>query len=220
MRYISEAGEKTTKRMNKVLIHPTYFPSIDLFSNIINHPCIMEVSDNFQKQTYRNRTYIYGPGGRQMLVVPIIHSSDKGHKQLYSDVKIDRSEPWERVALKTLQTAYRTSPYFEFYEDKITKCFESKYDFLLDLNLFSIETVLSCLRVDVRWDYTKEYQKNPKDAIDLRYKTKSKTDLEVKQEPYYQIFSDKCGFIPNLSVLDLLFHMGPQTVLYVEKMKQ
>ena len=117
--------------MQKNLLHPTYFPTIASFSLIIKEPCVMEVSDNYQKQTFRNRTYIYGANGKQLLTVPILHTGGETGRQLYKNVKIDNNVSWQKLHWKTLQTAYRTSPYFEFYEDAISPDFEKIFFFLI-----------------------------------------------------------------------------------------
>ena len=201
--------------MQKNLLHPTYFPTIASFSLIIKEPCVMEVSDNYQKQTFRNRTYIYGANGKQLLTVPILHTGGETGRQLYKNVKIDNNVSWQKLHWKTLQTAYRTSPYFEFYEDAISPVFEKKFNFLIDLNFYSIEAVLSCLNTDIQWDKTSKYEENYQDFNDFRFLANAKTEHNITQEEYYQIFSDKHGFIKNLSILDLLFHEGNNSENYL-----
>ena len=196
----------------KALLHPTYFPTIASFSLLVTTPCVLEVSDNYQKQTYRNRTYIYGANGRQILTVPILHTGGETGRQLYKEVRVDNNVAWQKQHWKTLQTAYRTSPYFEYYEDKIVPIFTQKHDFLLDLNLRTIEAVLDCLHIDVSWEQTTAYHSTYDGVTDYRYLTDAKAAYEVSQDPYYQIFSDKHGFIPNLSILDLLFHEGNKSM--------
>ena len=196
----------------KALLHPTYFPTIASFSLLVKEPCLLEVSDNYQKQTYRNRTYIYGANGKQILTVPILHTGGETGRQLYKDVRVDNQVAWQKLHWKTLQTAYRTTPYFEYYEDKIAPIFTQKHEFLLDLNLRTIEAVLACLHTDVSWEQTTAYHSTYDGVTDYRYLTDTKAAYEVSQEPYYQIFSDKHGFIPNLSILDLLFHEGNRSM--------
>ena len=198
--------------IEQVLLHPTYFPSIAQFHLIWCNPCVLEVSDNYQKQTYRNRTYIYGANGKQILTVPILHTGGETGRQLYKEVRVDNQVAWQKLHWKTLQTAYRTTPYFEYYEDKIAPIFTQKHDFLLDLNLRTIEAVLDCLHIDVSWEQTTAYHSTYDGVTDYRYLTDAKAAYEVSQEPYYQIFSDKHGFIPNLSILDLLFHEGNKSM--------
>ena len=201
--------------MQKNLLHPTYFPTIASLSLIIKEPCVMEVSDNYQKQTFRNRAYIYGANGKQLLTVPILHTGGETGRQLYKNVKIDNNVSWQKLHWKTLQTAYRTSPYFEFYEDAISPVFEKKFNFLIDLNFYSIEAVLSCLNTDIQWDKTSKYEENYQDFSDFRFLANAKTEHNITQEEYYQIFSDKHGFIKNLSILDLLFHEGNHSENYL-----
>ena len=196
----------------KALLHPTYFPTIASFSLLVKEPCLLEVSDNYQKQTYRNRTYIYGANGKQILTVPILHTGGETGRQLYKEVRVDNQVAWQKLHWKTLQTAYRTTPYFEYYEDKIAPIFTQKHDFLLDLNLRTIEAVLDCLHIDVSWEQTTAYHSTYDGVTDYRYLTDAKAAYEVSQDPYYQIFSDKHGFIPNLSILDLLFHEGNKSM--------
>ena len=201
----------------KVLLHPTYFPTIASFSLLVKEQCLLEVSDNYQKQTFRNRTYIYGANGKQILTVPILHTGGDTGRQFYKEVRVDNSVLWQKIHWKTLQTAYRTSPYFEYYEDKIAPIFEQAYTFLLDLNLKTIEVLLDCLHCSVKWEKTTQYQENYDQVSDFRYLSNAKKTYSIEQEPYYQIFSDKYGFVAQLSVLDLLFHEGNHTLSYLKE---
>lgn len=201
--------------MYQALIHPTYFPSIAQFHLIQRYPCILEVSDNYQKQTLRNRAYIYGANGKQALNLPIKHVGGETGRQLFKDVKVENHFPWQRLHWKSLETAYRTSPFFEYYEDDLFPIFQKKYTFLLDVNMDAIETVLACLQTDINFNQTTQYESEPKGVKDYRFLTSAKKAFPMETEPYHQIFSDKHGFIPNLSVLDLLFHEGPNTREYL-----
>jgi hypothetical protein len=202
--------------IEQVLLHPTYFPSIAQFHLIWCNPCVLEVSDNYQKQTLRNRTYIYGANGKQALNLPIKHVGGDTGRQLFRDVKVEDHFAWQRLHWKSLETAYRTSPYFEYYEDDLVRIFEKSYTFLLDVNIDTIETLLACLQADVNFDKTEIYEATPSIA-DYRYLSSAKKQYPVTMPEYHQIFADKHGFIPNLSVLDLLFHEGPNTGDYLTK---
>ncbi|MDO4781843.1 MAG: WbqC family protein [Capnocytophaga felis] len=201
--------------MYQALIHPTYFPSIAQFHLMLTHPCVLEVSDNYQKQTLRNRAYIYGANGKLALNLPIKHVGGETGRQLFKDVRVENHFPWQRLHWKSLETAYRTSPFFEYYEDDLFPLFEKKYIFLLDVNMDTIETVLACLQTDINFDKTKSYEAEPKEVKDFRFLTSAKKEFPLQMEQYHQIFSDKHGFLPNLSVLDLLFHEGPNTEDYL-----
>jgi hypothetical protein len=126
--------------MNNLLIHPTYFPSISHFVAISQADSItFEMEDNFQKQTNRNRMYIYSPNGIQLLNIPIKHSKEA--HQRTKDVKLETAFDWQKQHFKSLEAAYRTSPFFEYFEDEIYPIFTKKHTFLMDLNLESMETV-------------------------------------------------------------------------------
>ena len=201
----------------QVLLHPTYFPSIAQFHLMLNNPCVLEVSDNYQKQTLRNRVYIYGANGKQALNLPIKHVRGDTGRQLFKDVKVENNFPWQRLHWKSLETAYRTSPYFEYYEDDLARIFEKQYTYLLDVNLDTIETILACLLVHINFDKTKGYEAEPQEVKDYRFLSSAKKEYPITMPSYHQIFSDKYGFIPNLSILDLLFHEGPNTQDYLAK---
>lgn len=202
--------------IEQVLLHPTYFPSIPQFHLLLNYPCVLEISDNYQKQTLRNRTYIYGANGKQPLNLPIKHVGGDTGRQLYRDVKIENHFAWQRLHWKSLETAYRTSPYFEYYEDDLVRIFERPYTYLLDVNIDTIETVLACLLVHINFDTTSVYEEEPQ-CKDYRYLSSAKKEYPVTMPLYHQIFSDKHGFIPNLSILDLLFHEGPNATEYLNQ---
>ena len=202
--------------IEQVLLHPTYFPSIAQFHLLLSNPCILEVSDNYQKQTLRNRTYIYGANGKQALNLPIKHVGGDTGRQLFKDVKVENHFGWQRLHWKSLETAYRTSPYFEYYEDDLVRVFEKSYTYLLDVNIDTIDTVLACMLVHINFDRTTTYEAEPK-CKDYRYLSSAKKEYLVSMPAYHQIFSDKYGFIPNLSVLDLLFHEGPDAASYLKQ---
>lgn len=203
--------------MKQVLIHPTYFPSIGQFHLIMNRSCLWEVSDNYQKQTLRNRAYIYGTNGKQALNLPIKHVGGQTGRQLFKDVRVENHFAWQRLHWKSLETAYRTSPFFEYYEDDLHPMFQKKYTFLLDVNFDAIQILLNCLQTNVDFGQTSSYQAEPQGVNDYRFLTSAKKEFPIRMPEYHQIFSDKHGFIPNLSVLDLLFHEGPNTAEFLKK---
>lgn len=200
----------------KTLLHPTYFPSVSHFVAITNNNTIFEVHDNYQKQTYRNRTFIYSPNGKQLLGIPVKHSKGSG-RQKYREVQIDNSFNWQKQHWKSLETAYRTSPYFEFYEDEIAPVFQKKHQFLMELNFETLELMCECLQLETELIKTGSYQRYPGEGIkDLRTLAESKKDPVFGFENYIQVFGDKLGFIENLSILDLLFNEGPNALSYLE----
>jgi len=198
-----------------ILLHPTYFPNIAHFVAMVQaHSVTFEIDDNFQKQTYRNRTYIYATNGKLLLNIPVIHTQT--NRQKYRDVKIANKTKWQEHHWKSLQSAYRTSPFFEFYEDDIRPLFEIKTNFILDLNLKCIDVICDCLQLDLKLSKTDVYQKTYEDKMDLRYLVNAKREKTQQFTPYTQVFGNKHGFINNLSILDLLFNEGTNALSYLQ----
>ena len=199
----------------KVLVHPTYFPSISHYAAMVQaEQVVFEMEDNFQKQTNRNRMYIYSPNGIQLLNIPIKHS--KVAHQKYKDVKIEPEFNWQKQHFKSLEAAYRTSPFFEYFEDDIALVFQKKYTFLMDLNWEVFELLNQCLGIFISPEKTVEYFHEVSDCKDFRLLANGKKD-STQCEPYTQVFDEKHGFINNLSVLDLLFNEGRYAIDYLKK---
>jgi len=201
----------------KTVLHPSYFPSIQSFAAVVRYDICWEMEDNYQKQTYRNRCYICTDQGKHMLTIPIQHVGGNHGRQKFKHVKIDNTYSWQRQHWRTLETAYRTSPFFEFYEDEFLELFQNQYDYLLDFNLKTIQTLCAVLQLPIPKTHTNTYQTElPKDTyIDARFLINAKKEKIEIQEPYNQVFAQKHGFIPNTSVLDLLFNEGPNTLHYL-----
>lgn len=198
-----------------VLLHPVYFPNVATLSVIVNSSIVWEIHDNFQKQTFRNRCYIATDQGKHMLNVPIKHVGGNQGRQLFKEVRIDYSMSWQKQHWKTLQTAYRTSPFFEYYEDELAPIFEKKYDFLLDLNLETIQFFYDAFQISKPLRKSEKYQKSPLGFIDNRSLVVAKTALSFDQEEHFQVFGERHGFLKNLSALDVLFNKGPEALGYV-----
>jgi hypothetical protein len=197
-----------------ILIHPTYFPNIAHFVAIAKAKEVtFETDDNFLKQTYRNRTYIYAANGKLLLNIPVIHTQKNRSK--YRDVKISQDTNWQDLHWKSLLSAYRTSPFFEYYEDELQPLFKTKTTFILDFNLKCFETICDCLQLEIDYFKAENYQKNVEDKLDFRFLVNAKIE-EPKFENYKQVFDTKHGFLNNLSILDLLFNEGPNALNYLE----
>lgn len=198
-----------------IIIHPTYFPSISHFVAMVKADSItFEMEDNFQKQTNRNRMYIYSPNGIQMLNIPIKHSKE-GH-QKFKEVRIENDFDWRKNHFKSMEAAYRTSPFFEYFEDDFRSLFEKKHEFMMDLNFQTIELVTDCLGVKLKTEKTTEYFHEVEGLTDFRHLANGKKDTALF-EPYTQVFDDKHGFINNLSILDLLFNEGRYAMDYLKQ---
>jgi hypothetical protein len=200
--------------MNNILIHPGYFPSISHFVAIAQSDLVtFEMDDNFQKQTNRNRMYIYSPNGIQLLNIPIKHSKEAHQKT--KDVRLEKAFDWQKQHFKSLEAAYRTSPFFEYFEDDIAPIFQKKHTFLMDLNLETMSVVSKCLGLEFDYNETEEYFREVTDKIDLRGLINGKKDTTVF-EPYTQVFVEKHGYLNNLSILDLLFNEGRYALDYLK----
>jgi hypothetical protein len=198
-----------------VLLHPTYFPSMSHFVAMAKSNSItFEMEDNFQKQTNRNRMYIYSPNGIQLLNIPVKHS--KTSHQKTKDTKLETAFDWQKQHFKSLEAAYRTSPFFEYFEDSIRPIFTKKHTFLMDLNFETIDIVSKCLGFQFETNKTIEYFHEANSFNDLRYLVNGKKDL-ASFESYTQVFDNKHGFINNLSILDLLFNEGRYALDYLKK---
>lgn len=197
------------------LFIPTYFAPITQYGLIHQSETIeFEVTDNFQKQTYRNRCYIYGANGKQLLNIPITHSKSQV-KQKTKDIRIEAGSNWQKQHFKSLKTAYNSSPYFEFYEDDLMPIFEKEYTFLLDLNIDTFEFINEALDLEYSFETTSEYQLDV--SNDYRVLASVKHHPDHQLDTYIQVFDDKYGFLSNLSILDLLFMEGPNSISFLEK---
>jgi len=202
-----------------LLVQPTFFaPIVQYVILANNHNVVFEKWDNFQKQTYRNRCYIYGANGKQMLTVPILHSKSGG-RQKTRDVKIDHSFSWQKNMVKSLEASYRSSPYFEYYEDDIIEIFKKKHHFLLDLNFLAHEVMSECLQLDNEFSFTESYVEISEEGSDFRYLAEAKGEPNYDLKKYTQVFEAKHGYLANLSILDLLFNEGTAALQYLEDHK-
>ena len=196
-----------------ILIHPTYFPSISTYIAMAKADSItLEMEDNFQKQTNRNRMYIYSANGLQLLNIPVKHL--KNSHQMSKDIQLETEFDWQKQHFKSLEAAYRSSPFFEFFEDILMPVFEKDYKFLMDLNLDTMEIISKCIGLKTSFSKTEEFQKET-DLVDFRNLAAGKKD-QTQITPYTQVFGEKYGFLNNLSILDLLFNEGRYSLDYLK----
>lgn len=200
--------------MNNILLYPTYFPSISHYiAMIAGESVTFEVEDTFQKQTNRNRMYIYSPNGIQMLNISVKHNDANNN---FKDIKIDNQYNWQKNHFKSLEAAYKNSPFYEYFIDDLQPIFEKKHEYMLDLNFEIFEKINDALGISIPFDKTTEYFHKVSDKTDFRYLVNGKKD-NTQIEPYTQVFENKHGFINNLSILDLLFNEGRYAVDYLKQ---
>jgi len=197
------------------LFIPTYFSPISQYGAIFNSKTLeFEVEDNFQKQTYRNRCYIYGANGKQSLNIPVSYPKTEDRKKT-KDVFVEENSNWQKQHYKSIKTAYNSSPFFEFYKDDLMRLFEKKYKYLLDVTIDSFLFLNDALELQKEYSLTQEYEDSP--SNDFRNMASVKAHPKCITEKYFQVFEDKFGYLDNLSILDLLFMEGPNTISYLEK---
>ena len=200
-----------------MLLYPTYFSPIIQYVAIAKAENLtFEVEDNYQKQTYRTRCYIYSPNGKQLLNIPVKNANSK---QKTKDVLIDYSFDWQKQHIKSIEAAYRSSPFFEFYEDDIQAIYNEKPSFLLDFNLKCHDLIADLLLLEIPYSKTTVFEKTSSHHEDLRLLADAKRDKKNNFSMYTQVFDDKHGFIENLSILDLLCNEGTTALNYLENQK-
>jgi hypothetical protein len=200
--------------IKKVLLSTAYLAPIQYYTKFLKYDEVyIEMKENFIKQSYRNRCKIYGANGELSISIPIKKTSTKIK---IKDVQIDYDTKWQKLHWKSIESAYSSSPFFEFYEDDLKAFYERKYKFLIDLNAEIQKVILENLDLQIDFKYTEEFNQLANEKfIDLReiiHPKKQVIDPAFKTIKYTQVFADKHGFIPNLSIVDLLFNEGPNSV--------
>jgi hypothetical protein len=199
-----------------ILLPTSYFAPVSYYAALLRAGEItVELYEHFPKQTWRNRCTIYSPNGMQHLVVPLDGRKDK---TLTKDIRISYDRDWQTLHWRSLEAAYRSSPYFEFYEDDFAPFYEERYASLVEFNTRIQEKVMELLKIQKDIHCTGAYEARPAGLTDLRHLV-SKEEVRGKQFPrYMQVFENKHGFLSNLSIADLLFNLGPRAPDYLREL--
>lgn len=194
------------------------FPCICYMENLIRNKYIkIEKYDNFKKMSFRNRCVIAGANGVQNLTVPVVGGREQ--RALMKDVRIDNSTNWQTKHWRSLVSAYNKAPFFEFYFEDVKALLFSKEEFLFSFNITIIEWLFKTLKLNATIEFTENYKENYKDDTDYRNCILPKNFQKHSKNlfPHYaQVFEDRLGFQPNLSILDLLFCQGPNAISFLK----
>lgn len=196
-----------------VLVPSTYLGPISYYKILVSHGTIVrEKWENYVKQTYRNRCSILGANGKLDLGIPVQHT---GNREVMKDVKISNYERWQRLHWRSIETAYRSSPYFEYYEDDLKPFYEKEYEFLMDFNTDLEMALLELLGIEVTFKATESYEEQLSNGLDYRNALSPKIATDDSHKPYTQVFGAPDAFVSDLSIIDLLFNLGPNSAEYL-----
>ena len=205
-----------------ILLSTAYFAPIQYFAKICTaQKVIIEGFEHYPKQTYRNRCVIYSANGPLTLSIPTSKGDEL--KIFTKDIRIDHSMHWQKIHFKAIESAYRCSPFYEYYIDDLTPFFERNFSFLFDFNNEILIKLSELTGIDLDLSFTsKFYESKESDILDLRYSMHPKSQKDIPDPgfnppKYRQVFEPKSGFFQNLSILDLLFNTGPNTLLHLQQ---
>lgn len=199
-----------------MILPSAYLPPLSWFTALLeNEPVCIEQYENYHKQTIRNRCTIDAPNGPLNLSIPVDKSTFVGGKCLMKDVRISSHNNWQHQHWYALETSYFNSPFFEYLQDDFRPLYERKWEFLMDFNEALIQKCCEMLDIQPNISRTSNYIGVDSTAYEL-------SSTEPSQQPtptYYQVFQQKHGFLPNLSIIDLIFNMGPESVLVLQSQR-
>jgi len=203
-----------------IILSTTYLGPIYYYSRFfLSYPVLIEKHENYLKQSYRNRCIIYGANGPLTLVVPVQRGSF--HKTAINELEIDYDTNWQTNHWRSIISSYKSAPFSEFYIDDLIPFYQQKFRYLIDYNTSLMKIFLGHLDIKQGFSFTKSFKNQyPSKLLDFREKIHPKRyfrDPLFKNLEYPQVFSPKHGFIPNLSILDLLFNLGPDSVEFLKK---
>ena len=208
--------------MKVAYLSSAYLAPVEYYSKLLNYDKIfIEQHDHYMKQTYRNRCTIAGPEGELALSIPTV--KPEGPKCPMKDIRISDHGNWRHLHWNAIESAYNSTPFFVYYKDDFRPFYEKKHEFLTDFNEELCRLVCELIDIQPAIERTKEYKTDfAPNEIDFREaihpkKDFHRTDPEFIPQPYYQVFEARHGFLPNLSIIDLLFNMGPESLLILQK---
>ena len=206
--------------LSSICLTTAYLAPVEYYSAIANADEIyLENCDYYTKQTYRNRCHIAAANGVMALTIPVEKSGSD--KILTKDVRISAHNDWQNQHWRSIESAYNSSPFFEYYKDDLMPLYEKKWSFLWDFNWELHQKIMELLELEKEIQFTTKYQHElVSGTMDLRESIHpKKPNLQNKTTPYYQVFEQKLGFKSNLSIIDLLFNMGNESQLIINELQ-
>jgi hypothetical protein len=212
----------------KLILPIAWFPSVEYFICILKaDEVFIEKHEYYIKQTYRNRMNIYSPNGLLSLSVPVIKVN--GNKTLINDICISYTSGWQTIHWRSIETAYNSSPFFLYYKDEISPFFNQHFDKLFEYDLYILQKLMELIGIKKEIKFTEKFIMDTdkaclvstNDLINLRNNFTPKKSIQhsafnIQHFEYIQVYNKKYGFLPNLSILDLLFNLGPSTSKYLK----
>lgn len=204
---------------NTVLLSTAYLPPIDYFYYLLkSENVLIEQFETYPKQTYRNRCEILTGNGKLSLSIPVKRIN--GNHTLSKDIALFEEEKWQLKHWRAIHAAYSASPYFLFYADELEVFFSGHYEKLLDFNLALTKSLCKLIGFQPKINLTASFEKDVPHLTELRNAFSPKHPSAFKHfPPFTQVFSDRHPFHPNLSIIDLLFNLGPETLEYLSKLE-
>lgn len=208
--------------MKTAYLSSAYLAPVEYYTKLLAYDKIfIEQHDHYMKQTYRNRCTITGPDGELTLSIPTVKPDTP--KCPMKDIRISDHGNWRHLHWNAIESAYNNTPFFEYYKDDFRPFYEKKYEFLMDFNEALCRLICSLIDLQPDLTRTSEYRTSfGSNEDDFRERIHPKKDFRTEDNafspcPYYQVFQEKLGFLPNLSIIDLLFNMGPESLLVLQK---
>lgn len=203
---------------NPILLSTAYFPPVEYFALLAKFPVMIEQHETYRKQSYRNRCEIYSEKGLMPLSIPV--TKPMGNHTPTNHVLLRNEDKWYLKHRRAIQSAYESSPFYLFYKDELEEFLSGKYENLFELNFQLMLQLSDLIGIKPQINRTEQFEKEPAKTIDLRNEISPKKQALCSNFPaYIQVFSDRKGFISNLSILDLLFNLGSETKSYLENLK-
>lgn len=199
-----------------ILFSTTYFPPISWLALLYqNQQARIDLWETYPKQSYRNRCRIATSNGVMDLSIPV--KKPNGNASKTKEISFDEKQDWRKQHWKSIKNAYQSTPFFIHYEDAIQEVLFKEYEHLWQLNHAIILLLCEEIDIDSQISYTSDFIEEPKEP-DIRFLIHPKKEQLTDFPPYYQVFDDKLGFIPDLSSLDLLFNLGPESLIYLDQL--